>query len=382
MPHPRRICYVQRGDYVEALTALHSGGVETYQGQFDTIRAFESLVGGDPSLIVSIGSKNETLDWPTGRAVTFTRGGPRWLPGKLLSGKWKERHLARKMLREIERFAPTRLVLRLTGEVGVAILEWAIARKLPSAVIIASTLDPKKDLDRRFCALANDPSVAFVGNHLRVATKSLVACGLNEAKALEYDFPGRASPENAPVRSLLNEPIVLFVGTTSVDKGAGDLLDALALLRERGQGVRCVICGDGELAERCRAAQAGGLVEYLGRVPRERVTQLMGEASVVVVPSRPSFAEGLPLALLEALAHRVPVVASAHPVFLGYFQDGEGVRFFEPGNAEALAAAMVEVLSSAGLYARLSETTPDAWRRAQSPRLFGDLFTMLKERWT
>lgn len=376
-----RIACIQNGDYAEALRAVRAGGAETYQGQFETVMAFEQLVAGATSLVVGIGQSEGRVerDGGAGEMVTLTRIGPRWLPARI-----RERILAWRILRELRAFDPTHVLCRLTGVTGIAALAWSTRRRLPSAAIIATTFSEGSANDRRFCALANDDSVAFVANHLRVATRSLVRCGLRAEKAIEYDVPGRMSPEGFAPKTLGDSPALVYVGTLSEAKGAGDLLAAIPLLRQRGRVWPLTACGDGPLADRFRAAAADPAlnIEFLGRAPRARVAELVQAAACAIVPSRPAFAEGLPLSLIEALATRTPVVASAHPVFASYFKEGVGVTFFEPGNPTALADSIERLLTDPSGYAEVSRTTADAWAGAQTPTLMPELLVRLRERWT
>ena len=286
------------------------------------------------------------------------------------------------MIRELRRFNPTHLILRLTDVVGVHVLQWAVKRKIPTSIIIASTLEPRRSLDRRFCSLANAPNVSFVANHLRVATESLTLCGLHSSKAVEYDFPGRLSPDDFPVKSIneLNAalPNVLYVGVLSEEKGAGDILAACKLLESRNAPVRLTVCGDGELCNAFQLEHVAGRLNYLGRVGRKQVVEIMSAATLAIVPSRRSFAEGLPLTLLEALATRTPVIASAHPVFTKYFHEGVGVTFFKPGDPTAMADAVQAILAAPNRYAELSRTSADAWRSAQTSTTFDDLFKRMR----
>ena len=377
----QRIACVQNGDYAEALRALRgAGGAETYQGQFATVGAFEDFVADATSLVISIGQRPERVerDGGAGTMLTIRKGGPKWLPGRV-----RDRLVARRILRELKTFRPTHVIVRVTGIVGNLILDWSTRNKLPSAALIATTFNPSSELDRRFCALANDDGVAFVANHLRVATQSLVTCGLKPEKAVEYDVPGRLSPEDFPVKSLGDDPQLLYVGVLSEAKGAGDVLDGVKVLRERGRRWPLTVCGDGPLADRFRAVAADASlgITYLGRTPREQVAQLVRAAACCFVPSRPVFAEGLPLTLLEALATRTPVVASAHPVFVSYFKDGVGTCFFEPASPASLADATERLLGEPRRYAEVSRLTRDAWAAAQTELLFPELFDRLRAEW-
>jgi glycosyltransferase involved in cell wall biosynthesis len=98
-----------------------------------------------------------------------------------------------------------------------------------------------------------------------------------------------------------------FAGLISANKGVGDLVRAIALLRAQGQAVRAEIAGRGEV-EHFRALAArlgvGDAVHFLGSIPNAEVVARMRAAAVVAVPSHHAYPEGLPLTIYEALSAR------------------------------------------------------------------------------
>lgn len=374
-----RIACVQYGDYAAALAQRRAGGAETYQAQFYTVDAYESFVAGAEHLVVGIGATATRRHDGTGTLVTVTRPAVPRVPGRAL--EW---WLWRRIRRELEAFRPTHLLVRINDRLGVRLLDWAAQRRVHAACIIASTLDPRSPVNRAFCSLASADHVAFVANHLRVARQSLVDCGLPESKALAYDYPVVVDPRDHAPKTLRGSGprSVVYAGVLSEPKGAGDLLDAFGRLRAEGLDVRLTVCGDGELRPRFQdAARAEPALSVLGRVPHADVLRLMREADAVVVPSRSTFAEGLPLTLLESLAVRTPVVASTHPVFRRYFQDGQGVAMFTEADPAALAATLRGLLTDPARYAAVSAASADAWRSVQEPLLFHDLLQRLRALW-
>ena len=95
-------------------------------------------------------------------------------------------------------------------------------------------------------------------------------------------------------------------------KGTAVLLDAVAQLQRQGATVRVLIVGGGRrmpaLRERATALGLGSTVEFLGQVDGEGVRRALNAADLFVLPS---LTEGLPRALLEAMAKGLPAVASA-----------------------------------------------------------------------
>jgi glycosyltransferase involved in cell wall biosynthesis len=159
------------------------------------------------------------------------------------------------------------------------------------------------------------------------------------------------------------QPVVLAAGRLAPQKGFATLLAAAASWQGRDPCPVLALAGAGPLERTLRAeAGARGLrMRFLGQ--RGDVPALLAAADVVVVPSR---WEGQPLIVQEALRAGRPLVASR----AGGIPDltGEDAAVLvPPGNAPALAAAVLAVLDDPGLAARLSEAA-----RARAAALPGE----------
>jgi glycosyltransferase involved in cell wall biosynthesis len=154
-------------------------------------------------------------------------------------------------------------------------------------------------------------------------------------------IPNGLRPEDfAAIRPDHDAADFLFVGELRRLKGVDVLLNALARVREH-HAVRAVIVGAGPDAAACRRQAAGlGLddsVTFRGLMPVARAFRL-GRTLVV-----PSLAESLPYIVLEAAAAGLPMLATdvgGIPEIVA----GTGTPLLPPGNVEALAQAMLEVL--------------------------------------
>ena len=151
------------------------------------------------------------------------------------------------------------------------------------------------------------------------------------------------------------ERVVISVGRLSREKGHADLVRALGHLVRTNPVLefKAVIAGDGPERERVEAeAAAAGL--------RERVV-LAGHAddvrpfyALADVMALPSHSEGSPVALLEAMAAGVPVVATAVGGVPEVAADGESALLVPPRDPRAFAAALGRVLTDAALARTLS----------------------------
>lgn len=183
------------------------------------------------------------------------------------------------------------------------------------------------------------------------ARTHVVHCGI-----VASDYEVRTSPP-AP-----GEPFELInVGSLQPYKGQRHLIQACALLRERGIALRCRIVGGGKERSALERliAQAGleSVVELLGPRPQEEVARLLPTAHCYVQPSiiTPSGKmEGLPVALMEALACNLPVVATSLSGIPELVRHGETGLLVPPADAAALADALLAVYEDPRGAARMA----------------------------
>ena len=182
-----------------------------------------------------------------------------------------------------------------------------------------------------------------VGEHLDDRIH-VVRCGIDVGRYASARVRGEAAPADRPLE-------LLCVGSLQAYKGHRYLVDACADLARRGISFRCRIIGEG--AERKhleRAITAAGLedvVTLCGALPQDRVAAALGEADVYIQPSvvEPSGKmEGIPVALMEAMAAGVPVVATRLSGVPELVQPDRTGTLVEPGDAMALSGAIRDVL--------------------------------------
>ncbi|MEO1065610.1 MAG: glycosyltransferase, partial [Actinomycetota bacterium] len=123
---------------------------------------------------------------------------------------------------------------------------------------------------------------------------------------------GRSLAAAAATRPPEHErPTVLYVGRLRTRKAVAVLMMAMYLLRESVPAARLVIVGDGEqlpaLAQLRDKLKLQGAVQFAGQVDRDRLAVYFQAADVYCLPS---LYEGFPLAILEAMAAGLPVVAT------------------------------------------------------------------------
>lgn len=158
-------------------------------------------------------------------------------------------------------------------------------------------------------------------------------------------------------------PLILSVGRLIEKKGLGVLVDALAMLRDRGVPFRCVIAGEGpeEQDLRSRIAKRGlsGDVRLLGAVPLARLRRrYYSRARVLALPcivAADGDRDGIPTVLLEAMASGVPVVSTTVSGIPEAIEDGVSGFLTSPGDAHALADRIRRILDDPALADSIAE---------------------------
>ncbi|HXE57619.1 MAG TPA: glycosyltransferase family 4 protein [Gemmatimonadales bacterium] len=149
---------------------------------------------------------------------------------------------------------------------------------------------------------------------------------------------------------------ILFVGRLEPKKGLLDLLAAFEALTAAGAagGVELLVAGEGSLStaarERVRAQGLGGAVRFLGWVGRDDMRRLYAQADLFVLPS---YTEGLPNSLIEAMAAGLACVATPVGSIPDVVVDGENGLLVEPSDLRGLGRALERLLNDPQLRVQL-----------------------------
>ena len=159
---------------------------------------------------------------------------------------------------------------------------------------------------------------------------------------------GGATSEAAGIVGSIGNPPeyeILCVARLATVKGHAILLQAVAELIMRGHLVTLTLVGDGPLREalekRADVLGIGERVRFLGNVGQDVIAEHFSRADVFALPS---FAEGVPVVLMEAMAARCPVVATRIAGISELVEHGATGTLVPPGRADLLADAMERLL--------------------------------------
>ncbi len=161
-----------------------------------------------------------------------------------------------------------------------------------------------------------------------------------------------------PFAELGRPPRIVAAGRLHPKKGFDVLIAAAALLRDRGLAFEVEIAGEGD-----ERAKLEGLIAEHGLADRVRLVGWR-DASVFLatgdVFAFPSYQEGFPLVLLEAMAVGLPVAASAIPGPDEMIVEGVSGRLLPPGDAVALADALAALVAAPAGSLALGEKAREA----------------------
>jgi glycosyltransferase involved in cell wall biosynthesis len=180
------------------------------------------------------------------------------------------------------------------------------------------------------------------------------------AVMLEESPEGAGKQEQKP-ESDAAPPTVLYVGRLSPEKGADLLVEAWKLGIEKfPAGARLLVFGDGpERTALEEAAEGIVSIKFFGRVSQKEVRESMLSASLLVLPSR--CYEMFAVAPIEAMALRLPTLASDSAACGMNITNGETGFVFESGSPRALSDKLCVILSDDRLLKKVGENAYNAF---------------------
>ena len=372
------ILFVQHGDYGEAYKKMITDQKETYRDQFRSVNFVKNL------------AKTNNV-----RVISFC---PRPHSEKLEENLWsigieKNNYLARILHSKLASFKTDILICRTPH---LPTLRWAAKNNIKTLPCFADTFTKKgirsklnNYILRRALGKVEKPCVA---NHSVNASQSLTLLGVNPCDIVPWDWsPLKLIGESKSNLAGKKPFSLMYVGVLSIAKGVDTILEALAVLKDRGAEIELNIAGKGNLEFWNDYAKELGIasqVHLIGTISSDSVLQTMRNNTAVVVPSKHEYPEGLPNTIYEALASRSPLIISDHPAFKGRLKPYRNCLSFEAGNASDLADKLLELKNKPGLYELISENAADALQQLYIGEDWCDLMTKFindpenKTQWT
>lgn len=207
----------------------------------------------------------------------------------------------------------------------------------PSAVLAICVHKPAFDIE------TTRTHYICVGRHL---ADLAIARGVPAQRV--HFVPNAVKPPTAlatPFKDGVCSPRIVAAGRLHPKKGFDVLIAALAMLRDRGQAFDCEIAGEGD-----ERAKLEGLIAQHGLQGRVRLVGWRGDVSAFLatgdVFAFPSYQEGFPLVLLEAMAVGLPVVSAAIPGPVEMIESGVDGVLVPPGDPAALVLALAGLIAA------------------------------------
>jgi glycosyltransferase involved in cell wall biosynthesis len=145
-------------------------------------------------------------------------------------------------------------------------------------------------------------------------------------------------------------PLIGYIGRLSVEKGVQNFVQALPGILSDQQDLRVFIGGDGELKESIasslRAEKLVDRVDLAGWISYDDLPRHLNQLRFLVIPS---YTEGLPNILIEAMACGTPVLATPVGAIPAVIRDGETGFIMENNSPECIAKNVMRMLSSPAL---------------------------------
>lgn len=193
----------------------------------------------------------------------------------------------------------------------------------------------------------------FLSENLRTMVEQHVGMGK------DFRICYNPCPNVCFVPNIKKEKIILFSGTLCKNKGYVDLIKAFGLISGKYEDWRLVFAGNGEISEGKQLSLQLGIehqVVFLGWVSGKEKDRIFRQATIFCLPS---YSEGFPMAILEAWAYGLPVITTPVGGITDVAKDEENILLFNPGDINALASQLENMIMNPTLKLKISEASLD-----------------------
>ena len=153
---------------------------------------------------------------------------------------------------------------------------------------------------------------------------------------------------------------LLFLGRIGKRKGVPEILRALASNKVRHLAWEAVLAGDGDVEKYREEAESLSLAEqvnFLGWSNADTIDRLLGESDILLLPS---YNEGLPMAMLEGMAHGLAVITTPVGAIPEVIEHNKNGLLITPGDEVALAQALESLITDISLRSVISQNARES----------------------
>ena len=223
------------------------------------------------------------------------------------------------------------------------------------------------------CIVLGEAAKSFVVNELKVPAEkvSIVINGVPRANVAR-----RQRSPSEPFR-------VLFLGNLSERKGVSDLLNAFSKIKGEAHlpASNLYLAGGGDIDKYTLLAKELGIaqrVHFEGWCNQDKASLLLASADVLVLPS---YDEGLPLVILEALSQGVAVICTPVGEIPSVLTHSKNALFVQPGDIAGLATTLADLINDDDLRNSLEVNGREIYEQKFSIKKFFNDITVIHQQY-
>ncbi len=167
---------------------------------------------------------------------------------------------------------------------------------------------------------------------------------------------------NPDASTALKHPLILSVGRLVEKKGFQDLLEALLIVKRRGERFQCAIYGDGPLCQQLREwieehGITGDVTLKGDRTQQELISVYQNAALFILTPAQTEDGDrdGIPNVLVEAMAVGLPVITTAVAGIPELVENNQNGLLYQPHDVEGISSGIIELLRNADKRKKLGD---------------------------
>ncbi|MBU1044916.1 MAG: glycosyltransferase [Candidatus Omnitrophica bacterium] len=347
----KKIIFFQIFDYRDVYFAIENNQAETYVSQKQFIEFTSSLMKSDDVSAVCIVSLLSS-----GKYDQIMPNGVRVIGIPFLADDPKQTQI--KANKFVDLFAPTHAIIQVPL---LGLLAKCIKNKIKTCLIIADSFTGTGlrgfIWTRMFAWLLNNKYVELVSNHNYPAANLLKSFGVKPNKIIPWDQSWDQQTDKFAVKVLNSLPDVwkfFYAGRILTEKGVGDIIQAISLLKQNKVQACAVFVGSGNITDFEKQAADLGISEniaFLGSVAHAQVLSGMRNADIVIVPSQIKSSEGMPCTIYESFIVKTPLIISDHPMMKKAIKN---CVFFKANDPGSLVEAVNQLSNDLAVYNKLS----------------------------